>query len=204
METVLDTSKTIPSDWNKSAPIISPACSSFSSNGKCSITLSYYPTQIYSEGTHLDLSFIYSDNQGNQKTGDVNIPYSATDTHSVVVQNPDPVVAPVLNSVTNLKISFKTDDRNPAAMLTMNLSNLSTSNPAWTLDGSGSIPSTPSATSFTCSTIPSGDSTTSSCTLSLNYKPTKLDDKGSLSLDFNYSVNAGSPSVEIILFSVVL
>lgn len=160
----------LPAGWSSSAN--SFACSVVSSGSACQLLLSYAPAAV-DNGT-LNLSFSYSNNAGESKTGTVAIPYQTT-TNDNVVGTASPVsVAAVTGSSNVVLVTFVTDDGNVAGGLSADLALLPTD---WSA----------SASSFACASVSVG----TSCQVSLTYAPTAAA-SGTLSFGFSYVNSAGS------------
>lgn len=162
---------TLPVGWSSSAS--SFACSGLSSGSGCELTLTYSPLAAGSGS--LTLSYAYTNNAGDPKTGSLNIPYRAT-TDDNVVGTPDPSSLAVLTgSSTAVDVTFTTDDGNLATALSVT-------------SGLASLPTgwSSAANTLSCSNVSVG----ATCRLSLTYAPT-VADTGTVIFGFSYVNNSG-------------
>ena len=161
----------LPPGW--SSTVGSFTCSALDADNLCQLPLLYTPAAADS-GT-LSLGYSYANNDGENKTGTVNIVYRATtDDNVVAVPNPNSLAVGI-GSSTSVTVVFTTDDGNPASGLSIT-SALGSLPPGWSTGQS----------SFGCNSLSLG----ASCALTLTYAPT-LAAAGNLSLDFSYSNDAG-------------
>jgi hypothetical protein len=160
---------TLPAGWSSNPAALS--CSGVTSGSSCQLLLTYAPTAADS-GT-LMLSFGYSNNAGEAKSGTVSIPYRATTNDNVTGSVLPSPVAVLTGSSNPVVLTFVTDDGNLATALRADLSML----PAgWSSASS----------SFSCAAISVG----TACQLTLTYAPTAAAN-ASLALGFGYTNNSG-------------
>ena len=163
----------LPAGWHSSAT--SFACASVSTGNGCQLPLTYAPTALGS-GT-LTLNYAYDDDAGNQQTGTLNVPYTAT-TNDNVVATPSPtgqINAVVGQGSQDVGVVFTTDDTRLATALQITR-DLTPLPPGWSAPGS-----------FTCTTVSTG----SACQLDLTYTPMAYTLPGTLMLAYGYRNNAG-------------
>jgi hypothetical protein len=162
---------TLPSGWTSTATSL--ACAAVSSGTSCQLNLMYTPT-AWGTGT-LALSYAYKNNDGEPKTGTLNIPYRATTNDTVAGTPTQPSVAVITGNSTTVDVVFATDDGNPASALSVT-PNLPPLPAGWSS----------TSNSLTCSTVSAG----TPCQLTLTYAPTAAA-SGSLNLGFSYTNDAG-------------
>ena len=162
---------TLPAGWTSSESSL--ACAAVSSGSSCQLNLMYTPT-AWGTGT-LALSYAYKNNDGEPKTGTLNIPYRATTNDTVVGTPTQPSIVVITGNSTTVDIAFATDDGNPASALSIT-------------SGLAALPAGWSSTSnsFSCSSVSAG----TACQLSLSYAPTAAA-SGTLNLGFSYTNDAG-------------
>jgi hypothetical protein len=164
----------LPAGWHSGSKSFS--CGSVSTGNGCQLGLSYAPTALAS-GT-LTLSYAYQDDAGNQQTGTLDVPYSAT-TNDNVVATPSPsgqINAVVGQGSQNVAVVFTTDDARLATTLEIT-TDLTTLPAGWSSASPG----------FACSTVSTG----STCELGLSYTPTAYTTPGTLMVGYSYKNNAG-------------
>ena len=164
----------LPAGWHSASKSFS--CGSVSTGNGCQLGLSYAPTALGS-GT-LALTYAYDDDAGNQQTGTLNIPYTAT-TNDNVVGTASP--AGQINAVVGqgsqpVAVVFTTDDTRLATALEVT-TDLTTLPAGW----SSASPS------FACTLVSTG----STCQLNLSYTPTAYTPPGTLVVGYSYKNNAG-------------
>jgi hypothetical protein len=166
---------TLPAGWSSTAT--SFACASVSTGNGCQLALTFAPRTAGS-GTST-LSYGYTDNAGEAKTGSASIAYAAT-THDNVVAAAAPtgqVNAIVGNGSQAVMLTFTTDDGQAASGLT--LTSLLTALPAgWSS----------TATSFACASVSAGNG----CQLGLSFAPLTAG-SGTVTLNYGYTDNAHTP-----------
>jgi hypothetical protein len=162
----------LPPGWSSTATSFS--CSGLSSGTGCQLPLTYAPTAA-SSGT-LTLSYTYTNNAGEPKTGSLNIAYRATTNDNIVGTPSQSPLAVVTGSSTAVVVPFTTDDGNLATNLAVTSS-------------LGALPSgwTSASSSFTCSNVSTG----AGCQLSLAYVPMVVG-SGTLSLNYGYNDDSGT------------
>jgi hypothetical protein len=162
----------LPPGWSSTATSFS--CSGLSSGTGCQLPLTYAPAAA-SSGT-LTLSYTYTNNAGEQKTGSLNIAYRATTNDNIVGTPSQSPLAVVTGSSTAVVVSFTTDDSNLATNLAVTSS-------------LGALPGgwTSASSSFTCSNVSTG----AGCQLSLAYAPMVVG-SGTLSLNYSYNDDSGT------------
>jgi hypothetical protein len=164
----------LPSGWSSAAASL--ACASVATGNGCELILTYTPTSA-AAGT-LQLTYGYTNDEGIPKTGTVNIPYTASvhDNVSATVAPSGQVNAVVGTGNQAVSVTFDTDDGAIATGLTLGTS-LASLPSGWSA----------SVSSFTCSTVSSGNS----CVLGLDYAPSAIA-SGTLALGYSYTDNAGT------------
>ncbi|HEX4152371.1 MAG TPA: hypothetical protein VHY75_09220 [Steroidobacteraceae bacterium] len=169
----------LPAGWHSSAT--SFTCASIGTGNGCELPLTYAPAALGSGMLRLD--YAYSDDAGNQQTGTLNVPYTAT-TNDNVVATPSPTgqITAVVGQGSQpgqgtqpVAVTFTTDDTRLATALQIT-SDLTLLPSGW---------SAPSA--FTCTTVSTGGG----CQLDLAYTPTVYTAPGTLVLGYSYKNNAG-------------
>lgn len=173
----------LPSGWSASAQSFS--CSTLSTGNGCQLTLLYAPASAGSG--MLQLTYAYTNDAGKAKTGTVSIPYAATihDDVTATVSPTGQITAIAPTGQQAVQVTFDTDDGNTATALS--LTTALTSLPSgWSSTSS----------SFSCSTVSTGDS----CQLPLTFAPSTAG-AGTLSLDYQYSDNAGTPKTGTVTIS---
>ena len=164
----------LPNGWSGGAGGLS--CANVATGSGCQVSLTYAPTALAS-GT-LSIGYTYTDNAGAIKTGTVSIPYSATVHDNVVgTASPTGTIRVPVNASQSISVPFTTDDGNPASSFSIT-TDLTTLPSGWT-----SAPTT-----LNCSSVSTG----TGCELSLTYAPTAAA-TGTLTLNFGYTDNAGTP-----------
>ncbi len=162
----------LPAGWSGPGTF---ACSTVGTGSGCTLNLTYAPTTV-SAGS-LKLQYTYVDNAGAAKTGSTSISYAGT-VHDQVAGTPSQpgTVTVVLDGSQTLDIAFNTNDGNNATAFSVT-TNLTSLPPGWSS----------AASTFTCSTVGSGNG----CTLALTYTPTAAD-SNTLTINYNYTDNAGT------------
>jgi hypothetical protein len=162
---------TLPAGWTSTDS--SFTCAALSSGSGCQLNLMYTPTAA-GTGT-LALSYAYKNNDGEPKTGTLNIPYRSTTNDTIAGTPTQPSIAVITGNSTTVDVAFATDDGNPASALSVT-------------SGLAALPAGWSSTSnsFSCSTVSAG----TACQLALTYAPTAAA-SGTLTLGFNYTNDAG-------------
>src|SRR5450631_3169759 len=162
---------TLPAGWTSTAGAF--GCSAIDALTVCALPLTYAPAAAGSGS--LALGYSYKNNEGESKTGTVNIAYRAT-TDDNIVATPSPnSLAVSSGSSTNVAVTFTTDDGAAASALSITTA----------LDALPAGWSTAS-TSFGCGVVNVG----TGCVLPLVYTPTTAD-SGTLSLQFSYLNDSG-------------
>lgn len=165
----------LPSGWASSAGTFT--CDAVNTGNGCQLNLTYSPVAVAS-GT-LALSYTYQANDGESKTGSINIPYAAT-THNNVAATATPsgqVNAIVGNGNQAVLVNFTTDDGNPASSLTLT-TDLSTLPAGWNS----------SVTTLACAVVSTGNG----CELPLSFQPTTVS-TGTVTLTYSYQDDSGTP-----------
>jgi hypothetical protein len=163
---------TLPSGWTGPATF---ACASVNTGNGCQLSLMYNPLAA-ATGT-LQLNYSYNSNSGAAKTGSVMIPYAATTNNNLVVTaSPSGSISAVVNSGSvPVKLTFTTDDGNPATAITIT-------------SGLGALPAGWSGpATFSCASASTG----TGCQLALTYAPT-VNGSGTVALGYSYKDNAGT------------
>jgi hypothetical protein len=165
----------LPAGWSGPGTF---TCASVSTGSGCVLNLNYAPSTIAS--STLQLNYSYNADSGTAKTGSVMIPYTAT-THNNLVeaQSPGGSISAVVNSGSvPVKLTFTTDDGNPATAITITsgLSTLAAAFPGW------SGPAT-----FSCASASTG----TGCQLALKYMPT-VNGSGTVALGYSYNDDSGT------------
>jgi hypothetical protein len=162
---------TLPTGWTSTDSSLT--CAAVSTGSSCQLNLMYTPT-AWGTGT-LALSYAYKNNDGEPKTGTLNIPYRATTNDTIAGTPTQPSIAVITGNSMTVDIAFATDDGNPASALSVT-SGLSPLPAGWSS----------TSNSFSCSTVSAG----TACQLSLTYAPTAAA-SGTLTLGFSYTNDAG-------------
>ena len=166
---------TLPAGWTSSSPTFS--CGGFSTGTACQLSLTYAPSAA--GNGMLALSYSYSNNAGEPKTGSVSIAYRATTNDNVLWAATPASLAVFTGSTTPVTVIFTTDDGNPASGFSIT-------------SALGALPAGWSSTSssFACATVSTG----TACQLSLTYAPTASTPTGvgPLSLTYGYNDNSGT------------
>lgn len=172
--TLTSSLSSLPAGW--SSPATALTCATVSTGNGCQLALTFAPLTAGS-GT-LALSYTYTDNAGEAKSGSVSIPYAATTDDSVVgtAAPSGQVTATAGGTGTSVSITFATDDGNPATDLDIT-------------GGLGSLPDGWSGPgSFSCGTVSAG----TACQLSLAYAPQYTGAGGTLTLNYSYDNDEGN------------
>lgn len=163
---------TLPSGWSGPGTF---TCASVNTGNACQLSLTYNPPAAAS-GT-LQLNYSYNANSGTAKTGSVMIPYAATTQNNLVVtQSPSGTISAVVNSGSvPVKLTFTTDDGNPATAITIT-------------SGLGALPAGWSGpATFSCASAGTG----TGCQMTLTYAPT-VNGSGTITLGYSYTNNSGT------------
>ncbi len=164
----------LPPGWSTDAGTF--GCAIVSTGSGCLLPLTFAPTT----GVRglLTLSYGYTDDSGNAKTGAVNIPYS-TSSQNTVVGTASPsgeIIAVQKGGGQAVTVNFTTDDGKPASALFVT-SDLTALAPGWSSAESG----------LTCASVSTGNG----CQLHLTYAPTALT-TGTLVLTYAYTDGGGA------------
>jgi hypothetical protein len=170
---------TLPSGWSVPGATGTPsfACPTLATGSGCQLSLLFSPTAV--ETGTLQLAFSYDSNAGVAKTGTVSLPYgSSAHNHVVATVAPSGQITAELNQGTQLAtITFTSDDGSPVTALTVT-AGLQTLPADWT-----------GPASFTCTSAATGNG----CALQLQFQPTSATSNGTLTLNYTYVDNAGTP-----------
>jgi len=164
---------TLPAGWSGPTTF---ACASVSTGSGCVLNLTFAPVAVGS-GT-LTLDYVFVDNATVPNTsGSLTIAYVATPQNNIVAAaSPTGQINAVVGGGSqSVIVNFTTDDGGPATALTLT-TNLTALPAGWSS----------TATSFTCSSLSSGNG----CQLSLTYAPTAAGN-GTLTLSYAYQNDAG-------------
>ncbi len=161
----------LPAGWSGPASF---TCASVSTGSGCMVNLAYKPTTA---GTgSVTFNYSYVNNAGTGKAGTATVSYAATSNDNVVAtRSPAGQIAVIAGGKSAVRITFTTDDGQPAANLSMT-AGLSPLPAGW---------SGPAA--FACASLSTGNG----CELSLMFSPAAAA-AGTLQLNYGYHANSGT------------
>ncbi len=165
---------TLPAGWSGPASF---ACASVSTGSGCVLNLTYAPVAVGSGALTLD--YVFVDNATVPNTsGSLTIAYVATPQNNIVAAaSPTGQINAVVGGGSqSVIVNFTTDDGGPATALTLT-TDLTMLPAGWSS----------TATSFTCSSLSSGNG----CQLHLTYAPAAAGG-GTLTLNYAYQNDAGA------------
>lgn len=164
----------LPDGWSTTTPSFD--CASVSTGNGCQLSLRYTPVAATTSQV-LTLGFTYIDSSGAQRTGTVDLTYSATLANTAVATvTPSGPIQALVGTTNPVSVSFATSDGTPATNLNIT-SGLSSLPPGWSVN----------TLSLPCSSVTTG----TSCQLSLSYAPTAALPSSTLTLGYSYTNNAG-------------
>ena len=165
----------LPDGWSTATANFT--CPSVSASNPCQLTLNYAPT-VSTTSRVLTLGFTYVDNAGAQRTGTVDLTYSAIVANTVSAAVTP--VGPIQNTVgatSVVSVSFAASDGTPATNLDVT-GGLAGLPPGWSVNRS----------SLPCASV----SANAPCQLSLAYTPTAVTASSTLTFGYSYTDSTGT------------
>ena len=163
----------LPAGWSSAVPSFS--CALVMAGNGCQLMLSYAPTAAGSG--LLTLNYLYTDDTGASRTGDIQVPYSTMGADTVVgtASPAGQITAAIKGGSQSVAVTFDTDDGKKASNLFVTTA-LGTLPAGWRS----------AAGTFQCASVSTGNG----CQLMLTYAPTALGN-GTLTLKYAYDDDTG-------------
>lgn len=164
----------LPAGWTSAAPSLT--CPIVSSGSGCQLMLTYAGSA--SGNGVLTLTYAYTDDSAESKTGSIDIPYRTTNANDIIATaSPAGEILAVQSAgKQSVPVTFTTDDGRPATQLQVT-SDLAHLPAGWTS----------AVQRFSCGSVSTG----TGCQLPLTYAPTTLTG-GTLALTYAYTDGAGA------------